>query len=515
MWAEGIRSVPPADRSSPRMVWIIARRELRDTLRDWRIVTPIVLLTLIFPWLMNGTARLVVDFVQQREATIIAERFFPFLLMIVGFFPISFSLVIALETFVGEKERRSIEPLLSMPITDLELYLGKTIAATALPLIGSILGIAIYLTALYWSVGYKPPAVLFVQIFALNIISALVMVSGAVVVSSQTTSVRAANLLSSFIIVPMALLIQGESVVMFWGRYNVLWIIALGLLVVIAILVRMGVKTFNREEILGRDIDELNVRRTGRLLAHFFVEPPGQPPRQTDDAGAAAGVRGYSGGAGPLRRLLRWLERVYRYDLSFLLRHNWLPVAVVVLFVVVAVGIGWAYVARYPLPQGLFSLENLSQENFESLPDVSFLPSLTTRGIFFHNLWVLLLAAGAAVISLGVLSILMLMVSTGLVGFFAGQMAWLGFDPLAFVGAFVLPHGLFEIPAAILATAFAVRIGASVTAPREGLTVGEGLVAAIADFVKVFLFLVIPLLLVAAFVEANLTPQIVLWVYGG
>jgi ABC-type Na+ efflux pump permease subunit len=241
-------TVSSADRFSIRRAWIIARRELRDTLRDWRIVSPIILLTLLFPWLMNWTAQLVIDFVQQRGATVIGERLIPFLLMIVGFFPISFSLVVALETFVGEKERRSIEPLLAMPITDLELYLGKVLSATALPLLGSVLGISVYLAGLYWSIGYTPPLELLVQIFVLNIISALVMVSGAVVVSSQTTSVRAANLLASFIIIPMALLIQGESVVMFWGSFDTLWIIALGLLVVMVILVRMGVKTFNREE---------------------------------------------------------------------------------------------------------------------------------------------------------------------------------------------------------------------------------------------------------------------------
>jgi uncharacterized membrane protein SpoIIM required for sporulation len=509
MWGKEInQSHPPAARSSPRIAWIIARRELHDTLHDWRIVTPILVLTLLFPWLMNATAQLVVDFVQERGAPIIAERLFPFLLMIVGFFPISFSLIIALETFVGEKERRSIEPLLSMPITDLELYLGKMVSATALPLIGSMLGISIYLAGLHWSLGYKPPVDLFIQILMLNVISAVVMVSGAVVVSSQTTSVRAANLLSSFIIVPMALLIQGESVVMFWGRHSILWVVALGLLVVSAILVRMGVKTFNREAILGRDIDELNMRRTSRLFCHFFVEPPGPTGQQTGEAAV-------SGHAGPARRLVRWLGRVYGYDLPFLVRRNWLPAAVVVLFLIVAAGIGWAYVAQYPFPPGLFSLDNLTQQDFGSLPDVSFLPSLTTKGIFFHNTWVLLLAGGMAAISLGVLPTLMLMVPIGLISFFAGQMAWQGYDPLAFVAAFVLPHGLFEIPAAILATAFAVRIGASITAPREGLTVGEGLVAAIADFAKVFLFLVIPLLLVAAFVEANLTPQIVLWVYGG
>lgn len=501
-WRE---TVPPTDRSSLRMAWIVARRELRDTLRDWRILSPILVLTLLFPWLMNWTAQLVIDFVQRRDATIIGERLIPFLLMIVGFFPISFSLIIALETFVGEKERRSIEPLLSMPITDLELYLGKMISATALPLIGSILGITVYLIGLYGSIGYVPTLELLVQIFALNIVSALVMVSGAVVVSSQTTSVRAANLLASFIIVPMALLIQAESIVMFWGNYGILWIIALGLLIVVVILTRMGVRTFNREEILGREIDELNLRHTGRLFRHFFVEPPGRSTNLTDGAASS----------GRPRRLAHWVGRVYRHDLPTLLRLNWLPMAVVAVCLLGAGILGWRYVDVYPLPQGLLSLEDLTRQDFDSLSNISFLPSLTTRGILGHNVQVLLLAGLAAVISLGVLSILMLMAPLGIVGFFAGQMAWLGYSPLTFLAVFVLPHGLFEIPAALIATAFALRLGASVTAPREGLTVGEGLVASAADFGKVFLFLVIPLLLIAAFVEANITPQLVLWAYGG
>ena len=46
---------------------------------------------------------------------------------------ISISLVIALETFVGEKERRSLEPLFSTPLTNTELYVGKTLAAMIPP----------------------------------------------------------------------------------------------------------------------------------------------------------------------------------------------------------------------------------------------------------------------------------------------------------------------------------------------------------------------------------------------
>jgi ABC-type Na+ efflux pump permease subunit len=106
---------------------IITRREVRDSLRDWRIVTPIAILTLVFPFLMDFTANLAREFVVRYggENAIIAERLNPFLFMIVGFFPITFSLVIALETFVGEKERNSLEPLLATPISDTQLYLGK------------------------------------------------------------------------------------------------------------------------------------------------------------------------------------------------------------------------------------------------------------------------------------------------------------------------------------------------------------------------------------------------------
>ncbi len=490
-----------AQRSSVALVWTIARRELRDTLRDWRIVTPILVLTLVFPWLMNWTAQLAIDFVQRRDAAIIGERLIPFLLMIVGFFPVTFSLIIGLETFVGEKERRSIEPLLSMPITDLELYLGKTLSATALPLLGAVLGITVYLASLYLSIGYLPSLQLFVQILMLNIVTAVMMVSGAVVVSSQTTSVRAANLLASFIIVPTALLMQVESIIMFWGYYDVLWAILLAVVLVTLILVRMGVRAFNREEILGREIDELNLRHSLRLLGHYFLAHPSRV--------AAADEPGRD------LRPLRWLVRVYRQDVPYLLRRHWMPLAMVAFFVLLALGIGWVLVDDYPLPPGSLALQDLSQQDFDSLSNVSFLPALTTGGIMGHNVRVLLLSAVLAVISLGVLAILMLMVPMGLVGFIAGQVALQGNDPLTFLATFVLPHGLLEVPAAVIATAFALRIGASLTAPPEGMTVGENFLAAVADMAKVFLFLVVPLLFLAAFVEANLTPQIVLWAYGG
>ena len=84
-----------------------------------------------------------------------------------------------------------------------------------------------------------------------------------------------------------------------------------------------------------------------------------------------------------------------------------------------------------------------------------------------------------------------------------------------FFTAFVLPHGLLELPAAIIATALAVRMGATFAAPPRGMTVGEGWLWALADFVKVFVFLVLPILALAAVIEVHVTPLVVLQAFGG
>ena len=149
------------DREAFRLVFTLVRREIWDTLRDWRMVIPIVLLTLFFPALMSFVANAALNWVARYGgAPIIGERMIPFLLMVVGFFPISFSLVIALETFVGEKERSSLEPLLATPLTDGQLYIGKMFAAMIPPLMASYLGIGVYLLGLYIFEGWTPPLIL-------------------------------------------------------------------------------------------------------------------------------------------------------------------------------------------------------------------------------------------------------------------------------------------------------------------------------------------------------------------
>src|SRR5579864_824654 len=154
---------------SIRNALVITRREVRDSFRDWRIMGPIFILTLAFPALAQGATGLFIHFFEENGAAPLVNNLLPLLPMIVGFFPISISLVIALETFVGEKERRSLEPLLSTPLTNSELYVGKTLAAMLPPLMASYLGITIYVSGLVFGAQqWRPEIDLLIQIVVLT-----------------------------------------------------------------------------------------------------------------------------------------------------------------------------------------------------------------------------------------------------------------------------------------------------------------------------------------------------------
>ncbi|HLF28149.1 MAG TPA: stage II sporulation protein M [Anaerolineae bacterium] len=462
----------------PQRSWLagvltVTRRELRDTLRDWRIVLPIILLTLVFPVIMNFTAGAAQDFVQQYGAQLVGERLIPFLLMIVGFFPISFSLVVALETFVGERERKSIEALLCTPLSNGQLYLGKMLAAMIPPLAAAYLGIAVYLAGLaVFRQWYAPPQLL-LQIVLLTTCEAIVMVSGAVVISSQTTSTRAANLLASFIIVPMALLVQAESLIMFWGRYDILWMFVLALLVVDLLLIRMGVKLFDREELLGREFDTINIKARWRTFARFFKQ--GDPRTQAG-------------------RFSVW--RVYRQDVPRIVGRASYATWTVLAATVIGIAAGWLFAQAHPVTVG----PEISGSSISRVP---------FQYILLNNLRTVVLSGLVGVFTFGVIPTVVPLVNSALVVFVVIRAATAGGQhPLALFAAGILPHGIFELTGVWLASILALRLGAALIARQPRLTLGESWLLALADYVKVLIFVVVPLLVVAALIEANITPDL-------
>jgi uncharacterized membrane protein SpoIIM required for sporulation len=466
-------------------VGLVAGREIADQLRDWRILTPIVILTLFFPLLMNFTANRATSFVAQYGANVVAERLIPFLLMVVGFFPISISLVIALESFAGERERLSLEPLLATPLTDGQLYMGKMLASLLVPLMAAYMGIGVYLLGLALTVHWTAPPVLLAQVLMLTTMQALVMVSGAVVISSQTTSVRAANLLASFVIVPMSQLIIGESLIMFWARYSVLWWIVFGLFIVAIILGRMGMHLFNREELLGREIDVLDFRWAWRHFKSAFL---GRTPG-----------------------LVGWYAGVLKTSVPRL----WPSLVFMVVALIGGYWLGLRLAGQYQIPADLLQIDSIKADLLNQMRSFGLLSGKGWYLVLANNLRAIGIASLLGVFTFGVLGVILLMVPIGLIGFFAGNLSLAGFNTGLYLVALVAPHGVLEIPAAILAGAAILHLGMSLVSPPSGESLGERWLTALAEWCRIALGLVVPLLAAAAALEVFVTPLVAARLLGG
>ena len=464
-----------------RMVWLVAWRELRDQLRDWRIIFPMVVLTLILPFLADLGAQAAINFTTKYGTPLVAERLVPFLLMVVGYFPITISLVIALESFVGEKERGTIEPLLVSPLKDWQLFTGKLIAGTAAPLVTSYLGISVYLVGLIFQRIPFPDFNRMIQTLSLTTVQALLMVSGAILISTQATSVRAANLMASFIVIPMAILIQGESIMLFWGNDHVLWLAVVGVSILTLLLARVGIAHFQRESLLGREIDVLNLRWIGRTF--------------------------WKGFKGDARTLSGW----FRGELLKTLQKQ-----IPAIFMTVGIGIiaalaGFGWVASHSAEvAGQYEAGDFSRILSSGIGVPIAASGLSFPSILGHNIQAIVIILLSGLFSFGVLGALVYVVNMGVIGVVLAIIRIVGGSPIKMSIYGILPHGIFEIPALILASAAILYIGVMLVTPRPQRTLGEVLIEALADWAKIGLGLVLPLLTIAAAIETWVTPILLL-----
>lgn len=461
-------------------VWLVTRRELRDQFRDWRILFPLIILTLVFPFLMNEVARFAVEFVGQYGGTLVIDRLVPFSVLIIGFFPITISLVVALESFVGEKERGTIEPLLSTPIEDWHMYVGKLLIGIITPLIASMIAISIYLVIVSRQNIEMPELSVFIQLIALTIAHAILMVSAAIVISVQSTSVKAANLLASFIVIPVAVLMQGESALLFWGNNQVLWLAVIGVLILSGLMIRVGLSHFQREYLLGREIDEINLRWTWRTFMSYFI--------------------------GEAKSVMDW----YRLEVRSTLRTMKVPLIVVIILAIPTFWITYQWtVTIIPQIVDLTTPEDVQvfAERIEQSTNLNALnQKFSAPFIFLHNVRAVGIILIAGFISFSVLGMFVYLVNLSVIGFILGIFQLLGYSPLDLAVHGLLPHGIFEIPALLLASAAMLRIGVVLVTPQVGRSMGEVVLEQLAHWTKVGIGLVLPLLLIAAVIETYITP---------
>jgi ABC-2 type transport system permease protein len=172
--------------------------------------------------------------------------------------PVITPTVIASYTFVGEKNNRSLEPLLATPASDSEILWGKILAIFIPTILTTIMGFAIFavVTNMLFleNLGYAPlpnDVWLFSMIVLAPLICFLSIVAN-IIISSRMSDVRASQQVGSLVVLPVMVIFIGSfSGAITFGAASILLIGAV-MLAVDAVVYLLVKKSFQRENILIR-----------------------------------------------------------------------------------------------------------------------------------------------------------------------------------------------------------------------------------------------------------------------
>lgn len=256
------------------ILWTLLRREWMEMIRNRLLVSTILIPPLILtvaPILLAAAvgertlpSELATQVLSQRPewatfssgelaGAFAVQQFLVFFLLMPAYIPLS----IATFSIIGEKQARSLEPILAAPIRTVELLAGKAIAALV-P--GVLAGLVTYVVfVLLASVVYGPnlfgvvtdPSWL-AGVFVLGPAVGMLSVVAGVIVSARVNDPRVAQQIGGVVILPVigVVLIQATGTVLV-GALGY-FMLASVILAVALVGLRIGVRLFDREAILTR-----------------------------------------------------------------------------------------------------------------------------------------------------------------------------------------------------------------------------------------------------------------------
>jgi len=270
-----------------RSIWAIARKDLKEVRQNKAAWGPAIAMPLIFAIVMPLLFTLAPRFIPvediQRELgdmDVLLRNLPPavsaifiglkleqmFVLYMTSFMlaplflimPLMFSSVVGADSFVGERERKTMEALLYAPTTDVELFLGKVLAAVIPAIALSWLTYLVYIIIvnvasfeLFKRIWFPLP-MWWPMMFWLTPAFALLGISATVLISSRVkTFMEAYQLTGSLVILVLALVIGQVTGVLFLGVGTVMLIGTL-IWIVDAILIYMSVRNFKRSALIAK-----------------------------------------------------------------------------------------------------------------------------------------------------------------------------------------------------------------------------------------------------------------------
>jgi ABC-type Na+ efflux pump permease subunit len=268
-------------------IWTIARKDLKEVRQNkaaWipAVVMPVIF-AVVFPLLFTVLPQVIpVDDLEQEMGDMAVllrnlpeavqaifnglklEQMFTIYMtafMLAPLFlimPLMFASIVGADSFVGERERKTMEALLYSPTTDTELYLGKILAAVIPAIAISWLTYLIYIIVvnagsfnLFGRIWF-PLAPWWPMMFWLTPAFALFGITATVMISARVkTFMEAYQLTGSLVIVVLALVVGQATGVLFLG-VGMMFLIGTLLWIVDAILIYLGLRIFNRSSLIAK-----------------------------------------------------------------------------------------------------------------------------------------------------------------------------------------------------------------------------------------------------------------------
>lgn len=270
-----------------RAIWTVVRKDLKVVFRSKMIVLPMILLPVILQVLMPGGMGLAVvlggdSFASSTSSDLdmmlrvvppqvmagwqgldpagiflmlaLVYMFAPLYLII----PMMVSSVIAADSFVGERERKTLEALLHTPLTDRELLLSKMLSAWLAAVgvgLGAFLLYTVVVNAVAWPVMgriFFPNWLWIILVFWVSPSVAGLGLAATVLISTRVNTFQEAYQMGGIVVLPVVGLVLGQAAGLIFLSDWLAVVLGLVVWALDALLLWFGARTFDRDALLAR-----------------------------------------------------------------------------------------------------------------------------------------------------------------------------------------------------------------------------------------------------------------------
>jgi ABC-2 type transport system permease protein len=179
-----------------------------------------------------------------------------FLVMVV-IVPVTGAMSLAAHSIIGEKQARSLEPLLVTPLAPVELVLAKVLASLAPALLLEAAALVMYLGTIAATADAGVLRVILsarsaVLVLLLGPLSSLVGLQLVMLSATRAKDPRSAQQIGVLLVLPIVGVLVGQTTGAFWPTSGMLVAASLGLLAFWVALLSLSATLFAREHVLTR-----------------------------------------------------------------------------------------------------------------------------------------------------------------------------------------------------------------------------------------------------------------------